>query len=176
MNRTLHRIRGMIGHPIMLLLVTGWFVTACGTLSEIGGERPKLEKPRLSLVDVQPAGKGKSSFLEPRLRVRLRVENPNPVELPIGGIECRLELQGMDFATGRTNHFFVIPVRGKTEFDFEVATELPKALKQLSHLMRKKELSADYRLTGHIHVEIPFIGAVPFEKTGTLSKPIRWDE
>lgn len=175
MGKAFFQIRDLVPR-LLIAIAVGWWLAACSPLTTLTGDKPKLEKPSLSVVDVQPARKGKPALLEPRLRVRVKVENPNPVELPIGGIECRLEMQGMDFATGRTTDFFVIPAHGATEFDLEVSTELNKAMKQLSALLRKKELSADYRLSGRIHVEIPFIGAVPFEKSGTLQRAIRWDE
>ncbi|MBF0212347.1 MAG: LEA type 2 family protein [Magnetococcales bacterium] len=161
---------------LCLLSGTGLLLSGCSVLPEWAENRPKLEKPRLSLVDVQLVKREKNSKWEPRFRVRLKVENPNPVEFPIGGIECRVELQGMAFATGKSSEFFTIPAHGDAEFDVEVATELLKAMKQLSSLLRKGVASVDYRIVGIIHVEIPFLGAVPFDKSGTLKKSIQWDE
>ncbi|MEO5330740.1 MAG: LEA type 2 family protein [Magnetococcus sp. YQC-5] len=136
----------------------------------------KPEKPRLSLVDVQLLKKGKSSFWQPRLRVRLKVENPNNIEIPIGGLQFRIELQGMTLANGAVTDFFTIPPLGDTEVDVEVSTELLKALQQLSVVLRKGEAKVTYRITGHIDVEIPLVGTVPFDKSGELSKPLKWDD
>ena len=44
----------------------------------------KLEAPRLSLVGIQLQ---EASFFEQRLRVRLRVQNPNDLVLPVRGID-----------------------------------------------------------------------------------------
>ncbi|MBF0272365.1 MAG: LEA type 2 family protein [Magnetococcales bacterium] len=160
---------------ILLVVGSGWFLSGCGLLPEWSDPRPQLEKPRLSLVDIQLAKKN-STKMAPRFRVRLKVENPNDIDFPIGGIECRVELQGMAFATGQSSEFFTIPAKGDAEFDVEVATELMKAIKQISALLRKGEASLEYRIVGKIHVEIPFVGAVPFDKSGILKKNIKWDE
>ncbi|MBF0191376.1 MAG: LEA type 2 family protein [Magnetococcales bacterium] len=160
---------------ILLIASSGWFLSGCGLLPEWSDTRPKLDKPRLSLVDIQ-LSKTNHNKMAPRFRVRLKVENPNDIDFPIGGIECRVELQGMAFATGQSSEFFTVPAKGDAEFDVEVTTELMKAMKQISVLLRKGEASLDYRIVGKIHVEIPFVGAVSFDKNGTLKKPVKWDE
>ncbi|MBF0627143.1 MAG: LEA type 2 family protein [Magnetococcales bacterium] len=153
----------------------GLTLAGCGGGADWLGSKPKLEQPRLSLVDIQPS-RIKSSKLAPRFRLRLKVENPNDIEVPISGIDSRLEVQGMAFATGKSTEFFIIPAKGDAEFDLEVATEVMRAMKQISALLRRGEAVVDYRLAGVIHVELPLLGAVPFDKSGTLKKPIKWDD
>ncbi|MBF0613605.1 MAG: LEA type 2 family protein [Magnetococcales bacterium] len=161
------------GWAWLLMGVVGLLLSGCVGLTDWTG--PKLEHPRLSLLEIHQSEK-KNSKWAPRFRVRLRVDNPNTIEVPIGGIECRLELQGMSFATGQSSEFFTIPAKGSAEFDVEVSTELMKAMKQLSVLLRKGEAVVDYRLVGKIFVELPFLGAVPFDKSGTLHKPLKWED
>lgn len=165
-----HRL-GMLGWVVLLAMIL--LGSGCAPLADMAGAKP--QPPVLSLVDIQPSER-KGSKWAPRFRVRLKVENPNPIEVPIGGIECRLELQGMHFATGHSTEFFTIPAKGAAEFDVEVTTELMKAMKQLSTLLRRGEAVMEYRLVGKIFVELPLLGAVPFEKSGTLKRPLRWEE
>ncbi len=160
---------------LLLLSGLGLLLSGCWLMPDRAASGAKLEKPRLSLVDIQPSRLGKGSKWEPRFRVRLRVENPNEIEFPISGLECRVELQGMAFATGSSSEFFTVPAKGDAEFDVEASTEILKAMKQISALLRKGEAVIDYRIVGKIHVEIPFLGAVPFDKSGTLKKPLKWD-
>jgi LEA14-like dessication related protein len=57
---------------------------------------PKLEAPQLSIADVQIL----SSDLWEQLKVRMHVQNPNDRALPIKALECTLEVQGQQFASG----------------------------------------------------------------------------
>ncbi|MBF0180875.1 MAG: LEA type 2 family protein [Magnetococcales bacterium] len=169
MNTLPYRSRLML--PLAPWLLATGLLASCGAVKAMLPARPKLEKPELSVVDVLAL---KQSLKENRFRVRLKVFNPNDIEVPIGGLELTVELQGMTFATGSSSDFFTIPAKGNTEFDLEVTTGVLKALEQVSTLLRKHEATAEYRIYGRIHVEIPFVGALNFDKQGVLSRPIKW--
>ena len=53
--------------------------------------RPKFETPRLSVVDVQLSS---SDLWQQRLRVRMRVQNPNDRALAVRGLTYTLEVAG----------------------------------------------------------------------------------
>ena len=73
----------------------------------------KLETPRLSLVGIQLQ---EASFFEQRLRVRLRVQNPHVLVLPVRRLDVQFELDGEDFAQGVSERAFDVPARGAAEF------------------------------------------------------------
>ncbi|MBF0342151.1 MAG: LEA type 2 family protein [Magnetococcales bacterium] len=171
-----HRLKSQTLALLLLLAGMGWLVSGCGMLPDLTDAKSKLVMPRLSLVDVQLPKKGKLSIMEPHFKVRLRVENPNDVEFPISGIECRIELHGMAFAAGKSTDFFTVPAKGSSDFEMEFSTEIVKAMKQASTLLRKGDAPVEYRISGIIHVEIPYLGAVPFDKSGQLNNPIRGEE
>ena len=78
------RLRAMALAAILLL-------SACSTL--------RLTPPNLQVVNVSLVG---GSVLKQDLRVRVRVDNPNDVELPVRGISCEVQLGGETFATGES--------------------------------------------------------------------------
>ncbi len=167
-------VRIMVSHWIMIGVVV--LLSGCVGLDSMVPPKVKLEKPRLSLVSIHVIKTGKASIWEPKFRVRLNVENPNDIEFPIGGLDFRIELQGMTFASGVSAEFFTIPPKGGAEFDVDVSTGLLKAMKQISTLLRSGQAKAEYRIVGQIYVELAFVGAVAFDQRGVLQKPLKWDD
>lgn len=166
----------MIAALLIFFIGGAALLSGCSLINSMIPPKIKLEKPRLTLLDVHLLKKTKSAPMAPRFRVRLKVENPNNIEVPIGGIDFRLELQGMTLANGVGAEFFTIPAKGDTEFDVDVSTEVMKAMKQVSALLKSGEAKVEYRIVGRIHVEIPYVGAVPFDKKGLLQLPLKWGD
>ena len=71
-------------------------VLACAGCSAL---LPKLETPRLSLVSLKMQD---MNFFEQRLLVRLRVQNPNDIALPVKGINVNFELSAVGQGGGNT--------------------------------------------------------------------------
>jgi LEA14-like dessication related protein len=78
---------------------------------------PKLEKPTLSVVNVQLL---KGDLWHQELKVRMRVQNPNDRQLPVKGLSYELEVDGQEFAHGMSGDSFVVPAHGEAEFDLSV--------------------------------------------------------
>ncbi len=70
-------------------------VASLGLLS--GCAYSHLEQPTLTVVDVNLL---KGDLFRQQLRVRMRVENPNDVALPVKSITYEVELAGNAFAHG----------------------------------------------------------------------------
>lgn len=127
---------------------------------------PRLETPRLSIVGVEIL---KSDLWEQRLRVRLRVQNPNDRVLPVKGLAFGLELQGEDFARGVSAQRFEVPALGEAEFDMNVTANAASALLRL--LGRGEKFSGetvDYRLTGRLSLESGLLRSIPFTEEGSF--------
>src|SRR3954471_23236820 len=86
---------------------------------------PKFEAPKLSVISMKLQS---ADFFSQRLQVRMRVLNPNARELPIKGIEYRIEVDGAELAQGLTDAPFVVPALGEAEFDVQVTANLAGAL------------------------------------------------
>ena len=125
---------------------------------------PKLETPRLSIVDVEVR---KANLLEQQLRVRMRVENPNDRSLPVQGLSYTVYLGGQEFATGISAASFVVPALGTAEFDMDVTANAAGAL--FTVLSRPRGQGVDYRMTGKVRLTHGWLRSIPFEQTGTFT-------
>jgi len=127
---------------------------------------PRLETPRLSLVSVEMK---QATLFEQRLVVRLRVQNPNSIALPVRGLTVDFELAGQDFAQGVSARAFEVPAFGEAAFDMMVtanaATALLKIITQGDGLKRE---ALDYRIRGKLSTSLGLLRSVPFEETGTI--------
>ena len=126
----------------------------------------KLETPRVSLVGIQLQ---EASFFEQRLRVRLRVQNPNDLVLPVRGIDVQFELDGEDFAQGVSERAFDVPALGEAEFDMLVTANAATALLKILDKDRGGRLEAlDYRIRGKLSTSLGLLRSVPFDERGQI--------
>ena len=135
------------------------FLTSCSLT-------PKFETPQISVVDVQVQS---TDLWAQRLKVRLHVQNPNNIELPVRGITYTLDVDGQPFATGESAASFTVPARGEAEFDMNVTTNLAgTVLKLLSHGPDVLGQTVPYRLSGKLSLSQGLFRSIPFEQNGTL--------
>ena len=76
-------------------LLMGCLVLAAGC----AGLGTRLETPEVTFVGIRAV---EANLFEQKLEVRLRVLNPNTIELPVNGLDMDVELAGEPFATGVT--------------------------------------------------------------------------
>ncbi|HEY8538485.1 MAG TPA: LEA type 2 family protein [Steroidobacteraceae bacterium] len=135
-----------------------------GLLAACAALAPKIEAPRLSLVNVRMTS---ADMFNQNFIVRLHVENPNPRDLPVNGIDYKLFLEGDSFAEGVTNQPFVIPANGETEFDLPVRTNFVSSLGRLvSRLQGRKQVQ--YVFEGKVLTDIGILNKIPFRQSGTV--------
>ncbi|HZF25242.1 MAG TPA: LEA type 2 family protein [Steroidobacteraceae bacterium] len=149
-----------------------WTVTLMAALVAACASQTKFEAPNLSIVNIEML-EG-SSFFTQRMKVHVRVQNPNDRELPIKGVSATLELQGEKFATGVSAESFTVPAFGEAEFDLMVDASMARAV--IGMLGKGKadqamEQGLDYRLTGRVSLSSGFIRSIPFDEKGTLKAP-----
>jgi LEA14-like dessication related protein len=125
---------------------------------------PKLETPRLTIVDVEVR---KANFLEQQLRVRLRVENPNDRTLPIQGLSYTIYLGGQAFATGASDASFVVPALGTAEFSMDVTANVAGAV--FAILGKPAGQAIDYQMKGSVELSRGWLRSIPFEQSGTFT-------
>lgn len=128
---------------------------------------PRLETPRLSIVNVQLE---KGDIFEQRLKVRMRVQNPNDRTLPIRGLSYTLEVSGEEFARGVSGTSFTVPALGEAEFDMNVTANMATALIKL--LGRGKDSMPDridYRIVGKVSLSEGWLRSIPFEERGSFA-------
>lgn len=125
---------------------------------------PKLETPRLSIVDVEVR---KANFLEQQLRVRIHVENPNDRSLAIQGLSYTVYLGSQEFATGVSDASFVVPALGNAEFNMDVTANAAGAL--FAILSKPPGQSIDYHMKGRVELSHGWLRSIPFQQSGTFT-------
>ena len=125
----------------------------------------RLQTPQLQVAGVQVL---RSDLFQQRLRVRMRVQNPNDRELKVASITYQMEVAGEAFASGESVQAFVIPALGSTEFDVNVTANATGAVLKL--LSGGGRLDAvDYRLVGKVALSSGLLRNIPFEQRGSFS-------
>lgn len=134
-------------------------LAGCATL---GGANEPL---KVSLADVSMLDFG---LVEQKLGLKLRIQNPNSVEVPIEGLSYDLELNGKPFAQGVAHPQTQVPEFGNAEIDTEAVTNLSSLFNQLGQLQQDQKLR--YRLKGKLYSG-RWQGARPFETEGEIALP-----
>lgn len=149
------RIRGRLWAIAAALLP----LAGCATV-------PDIVPPRLTVVNI---GMLSADIFSQQFRVRLHVENPNSLEIPVTGIDYELFLEGDSFAEGVTKQAFVVPAMGETEFEMNVRTNFVSSIGRLLSRMNGRDGNkVNYTISGKVTIDLPFVGDIPFADTGTV--------
>ena len=142
------------------VLILAWLLAACSVFV------PKLERPHLSIANVEVLT---TTLWEQRLRVHIRVENPNARALPVAALSFTIEVAGEELAHGAANGSFTVPASGESEFATDVTANMAGAL--LAILGRGHpgaNDSIDYRIVGTVTLGEGYARTIPFEHQGTF--------
>ena len=144
-----------------------WWITApavvliasCSTM-------PKdFEAPRVNISDLTPK---EMAIFEQRFDVKLRIQNPNDVDLSVNGMRFDIELNEREFANGMTGERLTIPRFGSQTVDVEVFTTLASFLRQVQDLNASGGQKVRYRLKGTAFVDSPGTFKAPFDEKGEI--------
>jgi LEA14-like dessication related protein len=108
-------------------------------------------------------------LFEQELRVDLRLRNPNDFDIGIDSVRFALEVNGKDFARGRTTEEFDLPALGETVVPVKVRVPTNDLFDRVMALGTERRL--DYRLKGEAELDSLFFRKVPFEREGKLALP-----
>lgn len=120
----------------------------------------KGEAPEVLVTNVTPL---ESTPFEQRLKVDLRVRNPNDYDLQVTGLDFRLELNGKRLARGLGNKEFTVPRLSDAVVSVETSTSTLDVVRQILGLRETQQLA--YGITGVLHLKD---GRLPFDNTGVL--------
>ena len=141
------------------LLALAVLISACSLFL------PKFATPKLSVVNIELQ---KSDLWEQRMRVRMRVENPNDRPIPVKGLNVVLEVQGQEIAHGVSGASFEVPALGEAEFDMNMTANMAGALLKLLGSGNQLGDSVDYRVTGKLSLSHGLMRSIPFEDRGSF--------
>jgi LEA14-like dessication related protein len=124
-----------------------------------------LKTPEVSFVGLRAVD---ASLFEQRLEVRMKVRNPNTIELPVKGLDVEVELANEPFAQGVSAREFIVPAGGEAEFDMIVTANVATALLKIAGSDRKSREEIPYRVTGKLSTRIGLLRSIPFDESGTV--------
>ena len=124
-----------------------------------------LEDPKLNLVGFKLLD---AQLLEQRYELTFRLINPNAVALPVTGIYYEVELEGSPFATGVNAAPIDIPAYGETRVTVAMSTSLLQSIRSLAAIAESKPDSLSFNLKGHLNINLPLVGKIPFSETGQI--------
>lgn len=125
----------------------------------------RLQPPSVTLAGIEVI---EANLFEQRLAFRLRVVNPNDVEIPLEGLRFEVELNGEPFAKGASNKAVKVPRLGEAVLEVNVVTGFAGILRQIQILSRGNVDAIPYRIKGRL-----MIGSygMDFDEGGRLEMP-----
>lgn len=124
-----------------------------------------LRTPEVSFVGLRALD---ATLFEQRLEVRMKVRNPNIIDLPVKGLDVEVELAEEPFAHGVSAREFVVPAQGEAEFDMIVTANAATALLKIAGSDRKSREEIGYRVKGTLSTRLGLLRSIPFDESGTV--------
>ena len=136
---------------VLLLLVAG-----CASVGS------KFEAPQVSIDSVRVV-----RIVEQRaeISVRLRLVNPNTVELPVTGLEYAITLDGRMAASGRTTRVDPLPPHG--EGTVEIAGRVDTGAVATAMMALSSQVPVQYTLSGQLTLQTG--PPLPFSRKGDIA-------
>lgn len=147
------------GKALRAFLVAGLVValTGCATM----GAREPIEVQLVSLTPLP------STAFEHRLRVNLRLRNPNNRAFEIDGLRFLLDVNGERLATGLSNERATLPRLGEVVVPVTTTTSLLDVVNQIVAFGKQPTLRFAYDLRGEVFVKGAWGGGIPFSRQGS---------
>lgn len=142
------------------LLVSLALLSACASLTTV------LDPPNVSLAGIELKELG---LFEQQFLLKLRLQNPNGVTLPIAGMDYELTLNDQKFARGVSNQAVDVPAHGEALTDVTVTSNLQSLLNQLGPIASSGG-TVDYRVTGNVSIVNRSL-KLPFDYSGSIGFP-----
>ncbi len=124
-----------------------------------------LEPPDVALVGLTPAEGG---AFEQRVRVTLRLTNPNNEVIDVDGLRFEIALNDRPFTRGVSNEAFTLDRLDEATVEVFATTTLIDWMRQLGALSEQQELRFDYAIEGRIFLARG--GSLDFVRAGELGR------
>ena len=128
--------------------------------------QPDLQPPTVQLVSIVPESTTITSLA---FRCRLRLDNPNTVDLPIKGGELSLLLAQQTAAHGRLADNITLPANASAEVDAIVSIDVMSAIGILARIMDDPNAALRYQIKDYVDVDVTRLGRIRFEESGEFS-------
>lgn len=145
---------------LMFCIMAMALLHACASL-------PNAEPPRVSVVGIEPLqGEG----MELRFNVKLRIQNPNTMDINYQGMMVDLLVDGRRIASGVSNQAGKVPGYGESVYSLPITVSALDAIRKFIDIAQKPAQNAiPYELKGKL--ESGLFGTVRFSDKGNLQLP-----
>ena len=143
-----------------------WVAIACFCAAGCATIPSHLVPPEVDLIGIQMLS---TDMFAQKFKVRVKVTNPNDLEVPVRGLDYQIFLMGDSFAEGNTSDRFVLPAKGEAEFDMTITTNFVSSLGRLiSRVGGGKLQNLDYEIAGEVLLDRGMVRKIPFNHRGTV--------
>ena len=125
----------------------------------------QFSSPNIELVNVEVV---KAKLLEQEFILHFRIDNPNPMMLPVNGMEYSLQLNGMRLAEGESNVRFTVPAHGSKSFQIPARTNLWRHMKEVVKLLKKPDRPVLYKLEAQVETGLLLAHKVQLNRSGEI--------
>jgi LEA14-like dessication related protein len=141
------------------LCLLSWLVGCAGTLGD-------LEPPEVTLAGLAFDRPG---LFEQRLRLDVRLRNPNDFQLDVERLLFDLEVNDRELGRGWSAQSFDVPAFGEAVVPVTIVVPTSDLIQRIIELGATQRL--DYRLRGEARLRDRMFGTVPFEQDGNFALP-----
>jgi LEA14-like dessication related protein len=142
----------------ILLLSATFLLSGCAGL--------RLQSPSVTVANMNLI---EANLLEQRFVFKLRIQNPNDMDIPITGMSFEIILNDQSFAKGVSNKAVKLARLSETLLEVTAVSDLSGILRQINELRRDNRNSVSYLIKGRL-VTGSAIG-LSFENGGMLDIP-----
>lgn len=134
-------------------------IVACSSLPR------QLAPPRVELVELRLLQAG---FDGQRFAVRLLLDNPNPIPIPVRSFEFDVRLAGEGLLDGRSIAPFTMPAGGSHAVDVEIFSNLVSSATRLLALVQGPQNTLDYEIQGELTLDARLRDPIGFYHRGQV--------
>ena len=135
-------------------------------LSGCAAMQDSLEAPYVTLTDLRMLD---MTLFEQRYGLKIRVQNPNPVELPITGMNFRLDINDTELGRGVSDQAVTVPAYGESVMEIKLTSNLVRIIDQIRGLESGKGQSLRYHLSGGLSLANR-MSKLPFDYQGEIGQ------
>jgi LEA14-like dessication related protein len=142
----------------ILLLSVAFLLSGC---AGIRLQPPSVTVASMNVIDV--------SLLEQRFAFKLRIQNPNDMDIPITGMSFEIILNDQSFAKGVSNKSITLVRLSETMLEVTAVSDLSGILRQMNELLLGNRNSVSYLIKGRLETGSAI--GLNFENSGMLNIP-----
>jgi LEA14-like dessication related protein len=143
-----------------------WLILGCGWLVACAGAFSHAEPPEVSLAGLAFDQPG---LFEQRLRLDVRLRNPNDFALDVQRVVFDLDVNDHGLGKAWTTDSFDVPAFGEAVVPVTIVVPTSDLIERIMDFSTNQRL--DYRLKGEVKLNNMAFGTLPFEQSGNFALP-----